>query len=90
MVVFHQRIGRQPTIAGESVFRNKIPETLLDTGRTSPRSVESPGLLKQTDGGESREPWMTPVEARAATQKAKTRRERKAETQRQRRAEGRA
>jgi hypothetical protein len=26
MVAFYQRIDRQPTIAGESVFRNKIPE----------------------------------------------------------------
>lgn len=49
-----------------------------------------PDLLKQVDGGESQEPRMTPVEARAAIQKAKTRRRRKAETQRQRRAEGRA
>ena len=31
MVAFYKRIDRQPTIAGESVFRNKIPETFEPT-----------------------------------------------------------
>jgi hypothetical protein len=28
MVAFHEELGVSPTIAGESVFRNKFPETL--------------------------------------------------------------
>ena len=28
MVAFHEEIGLLPTIPGETVFRNKIPETL--------------------------------------------------------------
>jgi len=28
MVAFHEELGLLPTIAGESMFRNKIPETL--------------------------------------------------------------
>jgi hypothetical protein len=50
-------------------------------------------LLNQVDGAElreSREPRMTPVEAKTQATKTETRRKRKIETQRQRRAEGRA
>ena len=28
MVAFHEEVGLLPTIAGETMFRNKIPETL--------------------------------------------------------------
>ena len=45
MVAFHQRINRQPTIAGESVFRKM---NLLDTGRDE--GVEGRGGGRRDNG----------------------------------------
>ena len=71
--------------------------TLLTELSNLPGQVTDPNWFKKIDpdlrdqvDGAGPEPRMTPVEAKAATAKAETRRKRKIETQRQRRAEGRA